>query len=111
MKINGACHCGAITYEAEVDPERVAICHCTDCQITSGSAFRVVVPANAGAFKLLTGAPIYSADATNTKQIGIRVGTVQQRAELVPKRQIWCRSALGWTQRIEPIAQVRTQNF
>jgi hypothetical protein len=22
MKIDGACHCGKITYEAEVDPER-----------------------------------------------------------------------------------------
>ena len=135
MKINGGCHCGAITYEAEVDPERVAICHCTDCQTTSGAAFRVVVPAQPGAFRLLTGepkiylktaesgrqrtqafcancgTPIYSADATNTKQFSIRVGTVQQRAELLPKRQLWCRSALGWTRRIEPIPQVQTQDF
>ena len=135
MKINGGCHCGAITYEAEVDPERVAICHCTDCQMQSGSAFRVVVPAKPGAFKLLSGAPkfylktaesgrqrsqafcadcgtpIYSADPTNTKQFGIRVGTVHQRAELLPKRQLWCRSALGWTQRIEPITQIQTQDF
>jgi hypothetical protein len=135
MKINGGCHCGAITYEAEVDPERVAICHCTDCQTQSGSAFRVVVPAKPGAFKLLTGepkfylktaesgrqrsqafcadcgTPIYSADPTNTKQFGIRVGTVQQRAALLPKRQLWCRSALGWTQHIEPITQVQTQDF
>lgn len=135
MKINGGCHCGAITYAAEVNPERVAICHCTDCQTTSGSAFRVVVPAQPGGFKLLTGepkiylktaesgrqrtqafcancgTPIYSADATNTKQFSIRVGTVQQRAELLPKRQLWCRSALGWTRRIEPIPQVQTQDF
>ena len=32
MKIDGGCHCGAITYEAEVDPEKTSICHCTDCQ-------------------------------------------------------------------------------
>ncbi|CCV10081.1 hypothetical protein MESS4_120202 [Mesorhizobium sp. STM 4661] len=26
MKVDGGCHCGAITYEAEVDPEKVSIC-------------------------------------------------------------------------------------
>jgi hypothetical protein len=43
MKIDGRCHCGYITYEAEIDPEKVMICHCTDCQTLSGSAFRTVV--------------------------------------------------------------------
>ena len=31
MKVDGACHCGSIRYEAEVDPAKVIICHCTDC--------------------------------------------------------------------------------
>ena len=44
MKIDGSCHCGRIRYEAEVDPAKVVICHCTDCQTLSGSAFRTVVP-------------------------------------------------------------------
>jgi hypothetical protein len=29
MRIDGRCHCGAIVYSAEVDPETAAICHCT----------------------------------------------------------------------------------
>ena len=37
MKIDGRCHCGCITYEAEIDPDKVMICHCTDCQTLSGS--------------------------------------------------------------------------
>jgi hypothetical protein len=37
MKIDGRWHCGAITYEAEIDPDMVALCHCTDCQTWSGS--------------------------------------------------------------------------
>ena len=45
MKVDGRCHCGFLSYVAEVDPEQVEICHCTDCQTLSGSAFRVVVPA------------------------------------------------------------------
>ena len=32
MKIDGACHCGEIRYEADVDPEKVALCNRTDCQ-------------------------------------------------------------------------------
>jgi hypothetical protein len=27
MKIYGGCHCGLITYEAEIDPATVGICH------------------------------------------------------------------------------------
>lgn len=135
MKIDGGCHCGNITYEAEVDPNTVAICHCTDCQTLSGSAFRVVVPAKRGDFKLLTGepkiyvktgesgrkrvqsfcrdcgTPIYSADATDPQMFSIRVGTVHQRAELPPTVQLWCRSALDWVIHPEPIAQLAKQNF
>ena len=41
MHITGGCHCGQITYEAELDPQRVVICHCSDCQKLTGSPFRV----------------------------------------------------------------------
>jgi hypothetical protein len=52
MKINGSCHCGFITIEGEADPERVAICHCTDCQTRTGSAFGVIVPVPGNTFKM-----------------------------------------------------------
>ena len=52
MKIDGHCHCGAITFEAEVDPDALTICHCTDCQTLTGSAFRVNIPAPAEHFEL-----------------------------------------------------------
>ena len=55
MKIDGRCHCGYITYEAEIDPDKTLICHCTDCQTLSGSAFRVVAYTREDAFKLLSG--------------------------------------------------------
>jgi hypothetical protein len=54
MKIDGACHCGRISYEAEIDPDDVTICHCTDCQTLSGSAFRIVVPAKREAWQIWT---------------------------------------------------------
>jgi hypothetical protein len=43
MHIDGQCHCGRVTYQAEIDPERVSICHCTDCQALTGSPYRVTV--------------------------------------------------------------------
>jgi hypothetical protein len=133
MKISGGCHCGAIAYEAEVDPNTVAVCHCTDCQTLSGSAFRVVVPVNRESFRLLVGqpkiyvktsdsgreraqsfcmncgSPIYSTEASNPQTFFIRVGTVQQRAELPPKIQRWCKSALRWAMDLESVPQVAKQ--
>lgn len=41
MHVTGACHCGAITFNAEVDEAKVMLCHCTDCQVLSASASRV----------------------------------------------------------------------
>jgi len=121
MKIDGQCHCGYVTYEAEIDPERVAICHCTDCQRLTGSPYRVSVSAPPGNIRLTgnppkiyvktaasgrkrlqyfcpdCGSPIFtsSEDAENSPW-GIRWGSINQRRELSPKRQVWCRSALPW---------------
>ena len=56
MKIDGRCHCGDITFEAEVDPDAPHICRCTDCQTHSGSAFRMNILASAEHF-VLRGTP------------------------------------------------------
>ena len=133
MKIDGSCHCGLITYEAEIDPEQVEICHCTDCQSLSASAFRVVVPAPAdkfsmsgeptvyiktaesGARRIQTfcprcGSAIYSATAdTPPTSYNIRVGTIRQRDELPPKLQYWTRSAQPWVEDLASIPRIRKQ--
>ena len=57
MKIDGSCHCGAIRYEAEIDPDGATICHCTDCQALSGSPFRVLVATTEDQFRLTAGQP------------------------------------------------------
>lgn len=125
MKITGGCHCGKITYEAELDLENVVNCHCTDCQSLSGSAFRTVAMFVKDAFKFLTGdpnvyvktgdsgnkreqafcsdcgSPIYSTSVGDgPRQYGIRLGTVDQRSQITPKKQKWIRSAQAWTQEI-----------
>ena len=120
MKVHGRCHCGEIVYEAEIDPAQVSICHCTDCQTLTGTAYRVSVPAKAGDLRFLKvtpkiyvktaesgrqraqgfcgtcGTPIYAADPHEAKLFNLRTGVLAERAELKPLRQIWCRSALDW---------------
>ena len=52
MKVDGACHCGFISIEGEADPEKVSICNCTDCQTSTGTAFRISVPVSGATFKM-----------------------------------------------------------
>src|SRR5262245_31074072 len=55
MKIDGRCHCGYVTFEAEADPETTTICNCTDCQTMSGAPLRAIVATRPGTFVLLSG--------------------------------------------------------
>ncbi len=57
MKVTGGCHCGQITYEAEVDPATIRVCHCTDCQKLTGTAFRATIASLPGTFVLKSGTP------------------------------------------------------
>jgi hypothetical protein len=133
MKVEGSCHCGQITFEAEIDPAAVRICHCTDCQTLTGSAYRVNVRTPAANFVLRSGipktyiktaesgdkrahafcpncgTPIYATDTHEPRAYGLRVGTLRQRAELRPTQQIWYRSALPWVTDIRDVAHVERQ--
>jgi hypothetical protein len=57
MRVTSGCHCGHITYEAEVDPVTVRVCHCTDCQRLTGTAFRANIASLPGTFRLKSGTP------------------------------------------------------
>lgn len=39
----GSCLCGAVSYSFEGDPKTVAICHCIDCQKSTGSPFATLM--------------------------------------------------------------------
>lgn len=135
MKIDGACHCGNITYEAEVDPEKMAVCHCSDCQTLSGTAFRTIVFTQESDFKLKSGelktyvkiadsgrqraqtfcpdcgTPIYAGRIGDEGPpvYGLRVGAIKQRDQFRPFRQVWCRSAHDWTDSLGAVEKVETQ--
>jgi len=127
MKLHGSCSCGFITFEADADPEKVSICHCTDCQSSTGSAFRTNIRVEGDNFRMLSGTPtIYiktTADSGNPRAQAfcprcgspiysrppgdapppsymVRVGILRERDRLVPKMQNWTRSALPWVSEI-----------
>jgi hypothetical protein len=129
MNINGACHCGAIRFDAQINPDNVVLCHCTDCQAMSGAPYRVNVPVLIEKFNLLgeptryvkigssgariattfcgvCGTPIYSCAADNPRFVNVRIGSVAQRAQLPPRRQGFCASAVPWSDDIRAVPKV-----
>ncbi len=119
MHISGQCHCGAISFTALVDPEKVIACHCTDCQAFSGAPFRAVLPTpadgvgwlgtpshyvkvaasgnrRAQAFCAECGTQLYATDPDSPTVLNLRLGCVNQRALLPPVVHIWGQSALPW---------------
>ena len=133
MKIDGACHCGYITYEAEIDPADTIICHCTDCQIISGAPFRTIVFADSTSFRLKSGelkVYVKTAQSGNKRAqkfcpecgthvyasnvgdgpmtLGLRVGAIRQRGLLKPESQHWCQSAMDWVVNLKDIDRAET---
>ncbi len=128
MEIDGGCHCGHVRYEATVDADDVSICHCTDCQALTGSAFRVTLAVRREAVRLTAappklyvktgdngrkrhqyfcpecGSPLFTAgEGDEADAWGIRWGSIRQRADLPPTSRIWCRSAPPWTGRVDAL--------
>ena len=129
MRVDGACHCGAIRYEAEVDPARTIVCHCDDCQTISGGPCRVNVPVLAEnlsltgepatyvkiggsgdpvttAFCGTCGAALYSCKGETPAFLFLRTGVIRQRAQLIPTAQGFCDVAQPWAMEMARIAIV-----
>ena len=116
----GGCLCGAIRYRVVGAPVAVSICHCTNCQRNSGSAFSVnaIFPKEA---LTVTGAPASYIDRGDTgagvertfcgtcgtplesrsimssvAHAVIKAGTFDDPSVFVPDSEIYCSSALPW---------------
>jgi hypothetical protein len=133
MKIDGGCHCGFISFEGDADPTKAGICHCTDCQRLSGTAFRTFVPVSSETFRMTgqptvyvktgdsgnqreqafcprCGSPLYStAPGDGPKMYNLRLGTVRQRDQIVPRTQVWMRSKQHWVDGLGSVGGIERQ--
>lgn len=125
LPLTGGCQCGQLRYEVRAEPLSVYLCHCTECQKQSSSAFGMSVMIPRAAFVYTTGTPrkwertadsgrVIEADfcetcgvrpvhhpRANDKVSILKPGTLDDTSWLNPVGHIWTRSAQPWV----PIAQ------
>ena len=134
MEVNGSCLCGACAWSAEVDPKRIFVCHCDDCQIQSGSAFRTTASIDPASFTLTrgelrtftktaesgAGRALAFCATCGTHAYGgpgdggagmmsLRLGPLDRRDELKPVLQVWCRSKQTWVDELADLPALATQ--
>jgi hypothetical protein len=118
-QIAGGCLCGKVRYSANVDPAFVGVCHCTDCQKFTGSAFSVVLGVPKPALSIQGRLASYSKAGDSGKSIERRFcpecgasvcdeaaampdivmigsGTLDDPSWVKPVMQIYCDSAQPW---------------
>jgi hypothetical protein len=116
-QLDGRCLCGKVTYHCDGEPMATLLCHCTDCQRQTGTAFSIVVGVEREAlhvdgavssfttvgedtgeavhreFCTACGSPIVSLPDATPDLAFIKAGTLNDRSWLEPEMEIWCRSA------------------
>lgn len=119
MKIEGGCLCGKVRYSADAEPIFVGVCHCTNCQKGTGTAFAAVVAVPTptldvrGALTTFTGhgdsgkathrrfcpacgSPLIDEAEVMPEVTMLMAGTLDDRSWLKPTMEIYCDSAQPW---------------
>ena len=118
--IEGGCQCGATRYRVEGSPVALAVCHCTECQRQSGSAFGMSLIVPKGSFRLVRGEPkkftriaesgrpvdcvfcpdcgtrIYHDPAKMPDTLNVKAGTLDDTAGLSPDLHVWTECKQPW---------------
>jgi len=118
--LEGSCLCGAIHYSSHLAPLSTAVCHCSDCQKQSGSAFSVNLLVQAEGFLIqgtglasyskaggsglpvrrffcsCCGSALYSEITTMPGLLAVKAGTLSKPANTPPNLHLWCASAQPW---------------
>jgi hypothetical protein len=122
LPVAGGCLCGVNRYEISQEPVNVYVCHCTDCQRSTSSAFSIAVIVPEEAFLVLgsrirpapggvtaggrekirqicadCGTWLYGAPRAYRQRPGlvrfVRAGTLDDTSWLRPTTHLWIQSA------------------
>ena len=122
MKRTGRCGCGAIAYAfpIEAEPLAVVVCHCTQCQTQSGSAFSISMVLRADSFEITRGTPahwsleadsgvakrafycpdcgtrLYNRNDAMPTTLNLKPGTLDDRSWFSPQMHVWTASRQPW---------------
>ncbi|EPQ0226323.1 GFA family protein [Pseudomonas aeruginosa] len=118
--INGSCLCGSVHYSSPQPPLMTAVCHCSDCQKQSGSAFSVNLMVLAEGFQAEgqtlasyqtrggsglpvrrffcshCGSALYTELSAMPGVLAVKAGTLADAAIVNPGMHLWCASAQPW---------------
>lgn len=119
-RVFGGCQCRALTYEISAEPLVLYVCHCSECQTQSGSAFGMSLTVPEEGFRLLSGTPrhwrrssesghgvdcafcpncgtrIYHRAERKPGTINIKAGTLDDTSWLDPAGHLWTDKAQPW---------------
>jgi hypothetical protein len=116
---DGGCLCGLMRYRVSDEPLTLYVCHCTDCQRRTGSAFALSMVVLKSALELLQGDPrTYTVTSSGVQRRGkfcadcstrlwgeplkfpqvvvVQPGTLDDTTWLRPIGHIWTRSKQPW---------------
>lgn len=117
---SGRCFCGDIRYRVTQEPITYYLCHCTECQQRTGSAFALSLWVRRSSLEVLAGEPskyVVAPEGGKTKTACycarctarlwgepaaapdlaiVQPGTLEQPTGLEPVAHIWTRSAQPW---------------
>lgn len=120
ISYTGGCQCGQIRYEIRAKPLTLYVCHCTECQKQSSSAFGMSMPVPRAAVIILKGQPkqwkrvsnsgrevscffcgecgtrLFHNPERNPKVSNIKPGTLDNTSWLRPVGNTWTQSAQKW---------------
>ena len=115
-KLSGACYCRTVSYEVSDAFEYALMCHCSDCQRATGSAFKPFGGIAAGAFAVTTGGEeirrhgdalthnafcgrcgslLYSL-VRDGSYVHVTLGTLLEPSTRTPSAHIFVRSKASW---------------
>ena len=119
---DGGCQCGKIRYRLSDKPQMLYVCHCSDCQKQSASAFGMSLIVQSQHVEFIEGAEsLRSWDTTGAdggikrchfcpscgtrimhgsdvpgQSVSIKAGTLDNTQDLQPSAHIWLQSAQPW---------------